>query len=150
MSLEVKKILVAVDFSETSNKAFDYALSLARVFEAEVFALHVLEDPILYAPTTDESYREAYERTVQGKLDELSSRHGAEGVKVELVTRQGSPFHEVVEYAKAENCDMIVMGTLGLGPIQHMLMGSVAEKVVRTASCPVLVVRPDEHEFVAP
>jgi len=150
MSLDVKKILVAVDFSETSNKAFDYALSLARVFEAEVFALHVLEDPILYAPTTDESYREAYERTVQGKLDELASRHGAEGVKVELVTRQGSPFHEVVEHAKAEHCDMIVMGTLGLGPIQHMLMGSVAEKVVRTAPCPVLVVRPDEHEFVAP
>ena len=150
MSLEVKKILVAVGFSETSNKAFDYALSLARVFEADVFALHVLEDPILYAPTTDESYREAYERTVQGKLDELTGRHSAEGVKVELVTRQGSPFHEVVEYAKGENCDMIVMGTLGLGPIQHMLMGSVAEKVVRTASCPVLVVRPDEHEFVAP
>ncbi len=150
MSLEVKKILVATDFSATSDKAFDYALSLARVFEAEVIALHVLEDPILYAPTTDESYREAYERTVQAKLNELTGRHGAEGVKVELVTRQGSPFHEVVEYAKAEHCDMIIMGTLGLGPIQHMLLGSVAEKVVRTASCPVLVVRPDEHEFVAP
>jgi nucleotide-binding universal stress UspA family protein len=150
MSLEVKKILVAVDFSATSNKAFDYALSLARVFEGEVIALHVLEDPILYAPTTDQSYREAYERTVQCKLDELTGRHGAEGVNVELVTRQGSPFHEVVEYAKAEHCDMIVMGTLGLGPIQHMLLGSVAEKVVRKAHCPVLVVRPDEHEFVAP
>jgi nucleotide-binding universal stress UspA family protein len=149
MSLNVKKILVAVDFSETSNKAFDYALSLARVFEAEVIALHVLEDPILYAPTTDESYREAYERTVQGKLDELIGRHGVEGVKVELVTRQGSPFHEVVEHSKDAHCDMIVMGTLGLGPIQHMLLGSVAEKVVRTAPCPVLVVRPDEHEFVA-
>jgi len=150
MSLDVKKILVAVDFSETSSKAFDYALSFARVYEAEVVALHVLEDPILYAPTTDPSYRKAYEQTIQTKLDELATRHGAEGVKVELTTRQGSPFHELVEYARNENCDLIVMGTLGTGPIQHMLLGSVAEKVVRKASCPVLVVRPDEDEFVTP
>ncbi len=150
MSLDVRKLLVAVDFSPTSNKAFDYALSLARVFEAEVIALHVLEDPILYAPTTDQSYRDAYERTVQGKLDELINRHGAEGVKVVLETRHGSPFHEIVEYARNEHCDMIVMGTLGMGPIQHMLLGSVSEKVVRKAHCPVLVVRPDEQEFVAP
>jgi nucleotide-binding universal stress UspA family protein len=150
MSLDIKKLLVAVDFSSTSDKAFDYALSLARVFEAEVIALHVLEDPILYAPTTDQSYRDAYERTIQGKLDELANRHGSEGVKVSLEMRQGSPFYEVVECAAAEKCDMIVMGTLGTGPIQHMLLGSVAEKVVRKAHCPVLVVRPDEHEFVAP
>ncbi|MBI1313313.1 universal stress protein [bacterium] len=150
MSLELKRILVPVDFSATSNKAFDYALSLARAFEAEVTALHVLEDPILYAPTTDAVYRQAFERTIQSKLEELLNRHGTEGVQVSSELRQGSPFLEIVQYAETESCDLIVMGTVGRGPIQHMLMGSVAEKVVRKAPCPVLVVRPDEHEFVSP
>lgn len=150
MSLDLKRILVAVDFSETAGKAFDYALSLARVFEAEVIALHVLEDPILYAPTTDQAYRDAFERTIHGKMEELLNRHGIEGVQVSSASKHGSPFFEIIQYAQNEHCDLIVMGTLGQGPIKHMLLGSVAEKVVRKAPCPVLVVRPDEHEFVAP
>ncbi len=150
MSLKLKRILVAVDFSETSNKAFDYALSLARAFEAEIIALHVLEDPILYAPSTAQSYRDAYERALQGKLDELVNRHGIEGSRVTTTMKQGAPFLEVIRYAQAEDCDLIVMGTLGHGPIKHMLLGSVAEKVVRKSKCPVLVVRPEEHEFVTP
>ena len=150
MSIEIRKILVAVDFSDTAAKAFDYGLSLARVFEAEVVALHVLEDPILYAPTTDQSYRDAFERTIQGKMEDLLNRHGMEGVQVRTVMRQGAPFMEIIDCAREEQCDVIVMGTLGLGPIKHMLLGSVAEKVVRKAPCPVLVVRPEEHEFVLP
>ncbi|MHC4879343.1 MAG: universal stress protein [Planctomycetota bacterium] len=150
MSLNLKRILVAVDFSETSHKAFDYALSLAKAFEAEIIALHVLEDPILYAPTTDQSYRDAYERALQGKLEGLVNRHGVEGVRVTTVMKQGAPFVEIIRHAQAGRCDLIVMGTLGHGPIKHMLLGSVAEKVVRKSRCPVLVVRPDEHEFVSP
>jgi nucleotide-binding universal stress UspA family protein len=67
-----------------------------------------------------------------------------------LVTCWGSPFVEIIRYARAENIDLIVMGSLGLGPVGHMLMGSVAEKVVRKAPCPVLTVRHPEHEFVMP
>ena len=66
----------------------------------------------------------------------------------EIVTLIGSPFLEIVSYAKAKDIDLIVMGTHGRGPIAHMLMGSVAEKVVRKAPCPVLTVRHPEHEFI--
>lgn len=150
MSLSIKRILAAVDFSETSDKAFDYAISLARVFEAEVVALHVVHDPIVYAPTTGQEWRDEYERTIRGKLDELLNRHTCEGVKVKSVLKQGGAWMEIIEYAKAENCDMIVLGTHGHGPVESMLMGSVAEKVVRKAKHPVLVVRPDQHHFVMP
>lgn len=67
-----------------------------------------------------------------------------------LVTKRGKPFIEIVCYAKSEEIDLIVMGTHGRGPIAHMLMGSVAEKLVRQAPCPVLTVRHPEHEFVMP
>ena len=62
----------------------------------------------------------------------------------------GTPFYEVIQLAETEGCQLIVMGTHGHGPLQHVLMGSVAEKVVRKARCPVLVVRPDQHQFVMP
>jgi len=78
------------------------------------------------------------------------NRHSCEGVEVTAVIKQGGAWLEIIEYAKAENCDMIVLGTHGHGPVQHMLMGSVAEKVVRKAKHPVLVVRPDQHHFVMP
>ncbi len=150
MSLSIKRILAAVDFSETSDKAFDYAMSLARVFESEVVALHVAHDPIVYAPTTGLEWRDEYERTIKEKLDSLINRHTCEGVSVTPVLKQGGAWLEIIEYAEAENCDMIVLGTHGHGPIEHMLMGSVAEKVVRKAKHPVLVVRPDQHHFVSP
>jgi len=150
VSLSIKRILAAVDFSETSDKAFDYAMSLARVFEAEVVALHVVHDPIVYAPTTGQEWRDEFERTIKEKLDALLNRHTCEGVEVTAVIKQGGAWLEIIEYAKAENCDMIVLGTHGHGPVQHTLMGSVAEKVVRKAKHPVLVVRPDQHHFVMP
>ena len=66
------------------------------------------------------------------------------------VVRQGPPFLEIVRYAQEANIDLIVLGTHGRGGLAHMLLGSVAEKVVRKAPCPVLTVRHPEHEFVAP
>lgn len=150
MSLSVNRILAAADFSETSDKAFDYALSLAKVFDAEVVVLHILQEPILYQPTTAQSYRDEFERKMQGNLDAMLQRHTCEGVNVTTAMKQGAPFVEIIQFAEAEKCDMIVLGTHGHGPIQHLLMGSVAEKVVRKAKCPVLVVRPDQHQFVSP
>jgi nucleotide-binding universal stress UspA family protein len=150
VSLSIKRILAAVDFSETSDKAFDYAMSLARVFEAEVVALHVVHDPIVYAPTTGQEWRDSFERIIEGKLEALLNRHTCEGVNVSTVIKQGGAWLEIIEYAKANDCDLIVLGTHGHGPVNHMLMGSVAEKVVRKAKHPVLVVRPDQHHFVMP
>lgn len=150
MSISVKRILVAVDFSETSDRAFDYALSLARVFGAEVVALHVLDDPFLYAPTTGQEWRDEFEIAAQGKLEAMLNTHACEGVAVTPVMKPGAPFLEIIQHADAEDCDLIVVGTHGHGPIKHMLLGSVAEKVVRKAKHPVLVVRPDQHQFVMP
>ena len=150
MSLSVNRILAAADFSETSDKAFDYALSLAKVFEAEVVALHILQEPILYQPTTAQSYRDEFERKMQDNLDAMLQRHTCEGVNVKTAMKQGAPFVEIIQFAETEKCDMIVLGTHGHGPIHNMLLGSVAEKVVRKAKCPVLVVRPDQHQFVSP
>ena len=73
-----------------------------------------------------------------------------EKFSAQIVTLVGSPFLEIVTYAKSHDIDLIVMGTHGRGPIAHMLMGSVAEKVVRKAPCPVLTVRHPEHEFIMP
>ena len=150
MSLSVDRILAAVDFSETSDKALDYALSLAKVFEAELVVLHILQEPILYQAETSQSYRDAFERKMQSNLDALLHRHTCEGVNVKTAMKPGAPFVEIVEFAEAEQCDLIVLGTHGHGPIHNMLLGSVAEKVVRKAKCPVLVVRPEQHQFVSP
>lgn len=148
--LEIKRILAPVDFSETSDKSFDYALSLARAFEAEVIAMHVLQEPILYQPHTAQEFRDEFEKSIQSHLDALLNRHTCEGVEISTAMKQGAPFLEIVQFAQASDCDLIVIGTHGHGPIQNMLLGSCVDKVVRKAHCPVLVVRPDQHQFVAP
>ena len=150
MAISLKRILVAVDFGDTSSHAFDYALSLARVFHAEVLAFHILEDPVLYAPTADSSFPDAYERVMKGNLDKLIQCHGSEGVRVETGMTSGAPFAEIVRKAREWEADLIVIGTHGHGPVNHMLLGSVAEKVVRKAGCPVLTVRRGQHDFVMP
>lgn len=150
MSINLTRLLVAVDFSPTSDKAFDYALEFARIFGADVLAVHVVEDPILYAPTTDPVYRTDFEQMVQRKLDSLIEHRDCEGISVRTTIEAGTPFYEIIQLAETEQCQLIIMGTLGHGPLQHLMMGSVAEKVVRKAKCPVLVVRPDQHQFVMP
>ncbi|MHC4875540.1 MAG: universal stress protein [Planctomycetota bacterium] len=150
MTIKLNRVLVPVDFSPTSDKAFDYAVEFARVFGAEILAAHIVEDPILYAPTTDPVYRADFEQMVQQKLDSLAEHRDCEGISIRTMIQSGTPFYEIIQLAGTEDCELIVMGTHGHGPLQHVLMGSVAEKVVRKAKCPVLVVRPDQHQFVRP
>lgn len=150
MTIRMHRILVAVDFGDTSGHAFDYALSLARVFKAKVLVFHILEDPVLYAATTDSSFPEAYERVMQGNLEKLVQCHGSEGVEVDSEMTSGSPYDEIIRKANEWEADLIVMGTHGRGPVKHILLGSVAEKVIRKAGCPVLTVRRGQHDFVMP
>ena len=150
MSINLTRVLVAVDFSPTSDKAFAYAIEFARVFGAGVLVVHIVEDPILYAPTTDPSYRADFETMVQRKFDSLVEHRNCDGLSIQTMIKAGSPFYEIIQLAGTEDCELIIMGTHGHGPLQHVLMGSVAEKVVRKAKCPVLVVRPDQHQFVLP
>jgi nucleotide-binding universal stress UspA family protein len=90
------------------------------------------------------------EREVEQQLQQAVSAEWQQKIKIERVTRRGAPFLEVIRYAKEAPVDLIVMGTHGRGAIAHMLLGSVAEKVVRKAPCPVLTIRQPEHEFVLP
>ncbi len=113
MSVNLTRVLVAVDFSPTSDKAFDYAIEFARVFGAGVLAVHIVEDPILYAPTTDPSYRADFEKMIQRKLDSLIELRNCEGLSIQTMIKAGSPFYEIINLAGTEDCELIIMGTHG-------------------------------------
>jgi nucleotide-binding universal stress UspA family protein len=89
-------------------------------------------------------------RAVQDAFDRLIKDNRLERFQIHRDVREGTPFYEIVRYAKEQNIDLIIMGTHGHTGLTHMLLGSVTEKVVRKAPCPVLTVRHPEHEFVHP
>jgi nucleotide-binding universal stress UspA family protein len=153
--IRLQTILVPTDFSEASQTALNYARAFAQEFGAAIRLMHVLEDPFLYAPTS-EGYMvpphlaEEMEASARERLEAALSAEDRTRFQVQCVLKHGSPFVEIVRYARENEIDLIVLGTHGRGPIAHMLLGSVAEKVVRKAPCPVLTVRKPEHEFVMP
>jgi nucleotide-binding universal stress UspA family protein len=144
----MKQILVATDFSEASAAAMDYGRALARTFGASLHLLHVAENPFLRPTAADpHALREATVRRLAGRLTEDDK--GALRATAVLDTSD-EPANAIVKYAAAHAIDLIVMGTHGRGVVAQILVGSVAEKVVRTAPCPVLTVRYPEREFVVP
>lgn len=155
--IALKNILVATDFSEPSDAALIYGRALARTFKSTLHVVHVMENvsAIVYGA---ESYAVAMPEIQQGVED--SARKQLDDLLVDndpnpLPTRRvlltaSSPAAAIVDYAGREQIDLIVTGTHGRGGVAHLLMGSVAERVVRTAPCPVLTVRHPEHEFVIP
>lgn len=152
----IKKLLFATDFSEASDAALQYAILMAKAFGASLHVLHVLEDLAAHAWTTEvyvaalPGVHEEMERQARERLDQLLTPEQQRECSAVLVLRSGSPFVEVVRYARDEEMDLIVLGTHGRGAIAHMLLGSVAERVVRKAHCPVVTVRQPEHAFVMP
>ena len=153
MSIRLTKILVPTDFSEPSATALCYGLTLARTFGASLHVLHAVEEPLAQGwdgyglPTLPELRAQVLadaQRRLEGAVPALERDRQA----TELVTCMGDPYREIVAFAKARQVDVIVMGTHGRGGMAHLLLGSVAEKVVRGAPCPVLTVRQPEHEFV--
>lgn len=150
--INMNRILVPTDFSEHSEKAVRYGAELASKFGAELHLLHIVEiQPILYAEGAAfpfETTKEVIEHAT-AELDKVIIESG-DPVPITRTVSEGSPFVEIVKHAKEKNVDLIVMGTHGRGAIAHMLLGSVAEKVVRKAYCPVLIVRSEEHDFVMP
>ena len=137
-----KNILVPVDFSEVSTHALDYAQTVAKALGASVHVLHVLLDlrsqdwSVELPEMALGGLLESCQTYAQQRLDALAV--DAPGERVVAI---GQPFSEIIRYAESHGVDLIVMGTHGLGAIEHMLLGSVAEKVVRKAPCPVLTVR---------
>lgn len=150
----IQRVLLATDFSETSAYAAEYAVLVAKQFGAALHVLHVMEnasailmDGLAYLPP---DFFDEMEKDAAEKLERVIARDKRDRLPVTLTMRRGVPFVEIVEYAKEQNMDLIVLGTHGRGAIAHALMGNVAEKVVRKAPCPVLTIRHPAHEFVMP
>ena len=147
-------ILVATDFSEPSECAVKYGRALAEAFRGSLHVLHVVPDSMAlpWATMADgmamADVQKRWETEARERLQKLVSGSGTSHVPVELSIRAGDPVREITGYARGQAVDLIVLGTHGRGPVAHMIMGSVAERVVRTAPCPVLTVRQPQHEFV--
>jgi universal stress protein A len=152
----VRRILVPTDFSATADAALHHARLIAARFRASLQLLHVLDDPFLTEGLVGEAYiaeapglRSALLRDAQNRLahrvgplrdaSEIESAPGISRVDAEVLFGRGAT--TIAEYARERNVDLIVMGTHGRTGIAHLLIGSVAERLVRTAPCPVLTVR---------
>jgi nucleotide-binding universal stress UspA family protein len=146
MTESITRILVPVDFSAHSDRAMRYAATLAGRVGASVELLHVVEDLTygafseVYVPNVPALMEEAINSAVD-RLTPLKAEVFPHGADVETVVSMGRPALTIVEHARAGKFDLIVMGTHGRTGLGHLLMGSVAEHVVRTAPCPVLTVR---------
>lgn len=143
----VKNILVAIDFDETSDAALAYARSLARTFGARLHVMHVMENLFL-RPTANDP-RDIESGTARTLADRLSEEERQTLGVVSVLRKSEAPADEIVKYADEEAIDLIVIGTHGRSGVAHLLMGSVAEKVVRAAPCPVLTVRHRQRAHIA-
>ncbi len=150
--IKLTNILVPTDFSECSDAALRYGLELARAFNATLHVLHVVQDPYTQ-PWAAEAFPAAigdlltdWQKQSEKRL--IESVPPADRHRVKVSCAIASPYGEILRIAMADKIDLIVMGTHGRGPLAHMLLGSVAEKVVRRAPCPVLTVRHPQHDFV--
>lgn len=154
--IKIANILVPADFSKPSDSALVYGRALARRFGARLHVLHVVDNSVMMAGIDGyvvndftivlTSMAADAEKRILTYLTEEDWREP----KTVTEVRTGSPAQEIVEYAKRIPIDLIVIGTHGRGFVAGLLMGRVAERVVRTAPCPVLTVRTPEREFVLP
>ena len=149
MKPTIKRILVPTDFSAPSDAALDFAKTIAATFGASLHLLHVFEDPYVTGAFTD-AYAPLPPSTRAALLDDASKRLAHRlpddertryAATTEIVT--GASATAIVEYAQDHEIDLIVMGTHGRTGMAHLLIGSVAERVVRTSPCPVLTVHQD-------
>ena len=140
------RILVPTDGSVEGERAVAHALDLAAVHDATVHAVHVV-DTASYAGMSMEASWEGLGRLLRSDADEavtaVEELAAGTGVDVSTAVVEGSPSREIVRYAEGNDCDLVVMGTHGRGGIDRLLLGSVAEKVVRGSVVPVLTVRID-------
>ena len=145
--LPVKTILYPTDFSENARHAIPHLSEVVKCFSAKVHLLHVIETSLQVAdmswsvapPEMGDRIREV----AKERLERLAAELGLPADRITLAVAEGHPSLEITRYAKAHEIDMIVMSTHGHSGLSHFLLGSVTERVVRKASCPVLTVRAD-------
>jgi nucleotide-binding universal stress UspA family protein len=142
--LEFHKILVPVDFSELSQRALDQAIGLAVKFGAEIHLLHCCQlDPIAMAPydiVLPASLDQTIQEAARGLLAEWARRAAGQGVKVHWHLSAGAAWAAIADMAESLGADLIVIGTRGLSGFKRVLLGSVAERTIQLARCPVLTV----------
>lgn len=151
--IKLEHLSAATDFSACSKEALDHAVQLALKMKGRLTLLHIFESSFFYpAETSPGSYPEVYQwlrdfkQEEMKKLDALSDEIRKEGLPVETIFKEGVPSIEIIRTAREVAADLIVMGTHGRRGFPHILMGSVAERVVREAPCPVFIVREKETE----
>lgn len=155
--IRLTRILLPTDFSEAAAPAAEYACSLAEKFRAELHVLHVVPEtlpvvvPEYGATLWPENFIERAETAAREALETLPNGDWRDQLQIVRATRRGPAHSEIVRYAREHEVDLIVLGTHGRSGLMHFLLGSVAERVVRTSGCPVLTVRQDaQHEAKAP
>jgi nucleotide-binding universal stress UspA family protein len=154
--IALKKILVGTDFSEPSNTALEYGRHLARTFGSSLHVLHVVESvsSTYYADAGYIALPDLQQRFEEGARHQLAATVTDDDRQtlqaVAAIRTSTSPAGAIVEYARGEGIDLIVVGTHGRGGVSRILIGSVAERVVRTAPCPVLTVHDPERNLLEP
>jgi len=152
-----KKILFCTDFSENSHWAFTYALNLAKKYKSKLFILHVSPVPtcpeqltIYLPPEKVQELMMAEKKELEKELNTHYVRKLKEFKNYKILFEKGWPFIEIIQVAKKESVNLIVMGTHGRTGLDHILFGSTAEHVVQKSPCPVLTIRLPGKKFVMP
>ncbi|MBW7898797.1 putative universal stress protein [Candidatus Brocadiaceae bacterium B188] len=152
--ISIRNILCPIDYSVYSEMALKYAIEFAEKYQAKLYLMHVLDirvydinNPELYNINVvdEETVEKLRERLLRCVNEDTRGR-----ISVEALIIQGVPFAEIIKVSKEYRIDLIVIGTHGRTGLSHAIMGSVAEKIVRKAPCPVLTIRHPEHDFVMP
>lgn len=147
--MSFKVILYATDFSDCSEHAFSYALSLARQFESELALIHVINEPVdlrgFYVPHISfDKLEEEIEQGARKMMDKFCRENLADDVQFESFVVPGIPYEEIIKKGEELNADLIILGTHGRAGLDHVLFGSTAEKIVRKSPIPVMTIRMQE------
>jgi nucleotide-binding universal stress UspA family protein len=153
--LKLERILCPVDFSEFSTRAFEYAQSLAQRYGGKLLLEHVLHlafsaYPSYTNPEVIDNISRGLSAFAGEQLRDFVRQHSRQGIEIESFVEEGDVTDTILAFAQTRAVDLIVMGTHGRHGLDHVLLGSVTEKVLRKARCPVLAVRKPAHEFAAP
>ncbi|MGH9358235.1 MAG: universal stress protein [Terriglobia bacterium] len=151
--LKIEQILCPVDFSEVSKKAFEYAVSLAQRYKAKLYVQHSIEPVTVFSYESFPGWSEMYEILKSGaetSMSELMSLPGSQAVHPEPSILVGTPSESILNFAEKKSIDLIVMGSHGRRGMDRFVMGSVTDRVLRKAKCPVLAVRKPAHDFIKP
>ncbi|KIH76959.1 Nucleotide-binding universal stress protein, UspA family [Geoalkalibacter ferrihydriticus] len=148
---DLKTVLYATDFSESSDFAFEFALTLAKKFDARLLLVHVVNEPVdlrgFYVPHISfDKLEEEIQEGAKKMMEKFCRKHLSDYSNYETFVLPGIPYDEIIKKGEEEQADLIVMGTHGRTGLDHVLFGSTAEKVVRKSPIPVMTIRVTDSE----